>query len=694
MVMDEAAVAMRGVTVPRVIITLVAAAVALLVVAPAWSLVWIGGAGLIEAWSWSTTRPFGTGAPVSRGRRASFTASYTVGNLWWMLLAGLFWSAGTVTGQAAGLAVALAIVSVTVLLFHNVPAVFLLAGFAPAAGALAIFLASGGRDWRELAPVWATLGLGLIFSLGRAMETPSVQASNRRLNASLHNYEILTETVTGVIARIDLEGLHQYVSPACLRVLGYRPDELVGRSRGEIVHPDDLSSVRAAKARLLADPTSSEVIISRVRHKEGHWVWLESSAKAVCESGAPVGVIDVSHDVTERLAAERALREAKEQAESATQAKAEFLANVSHEIRTPMNGVLGALHLLRREDISVEGRELMRQADDCGRMLSQLLNDVLDFSKIDAGELELSPEAMDLGQALDAVGALLAPQARAKGIDLTWEIIGDRLWVQADPVRIRQAMFNLIGNAVKFTERGSVTVRLDVGSVGKQRRRARLEVTDTGVGIPLHAQADLFERFRQAEGDTARRFGGAGLGLAITRLLVHMMGGEIGFTSAEGRGSTFWATFDAPAADPVAAEPAAEGLLDGVSILLVEDNPTNRLVARTMLVRLGATVEEAEDGLAGLEAARRGAHDLILMDVQMPHMDGLQAARAIRGLLGPVAQVPIIALTANVMAHQTAQYRAAGMNGVVAKPISPSALLTEIARVVADEEAAPAVAVG
>jgi CheY-like chemotaxis protein len=341
-----------------------------------------------------------------------------------------------------------------------------------------------------------------------------------------------------------------------------------------------------------------------------------------------------------------------------------------------------------REAISPEGRELIRHANDCGRMLSQLLNDVLDFSKIEAGQLEMAPEPMQAGEALGAVITLVGGLARAKGVELNCEIEGGDLWIEADPIRVRQAMFNLLGNAVKFTARGHVTARLAVTAAGDGGRHVSLEVEDTGIGMSAEAQSHLFERFRQAEGNTARRFGGTGLGLSITQALTRMMGGEITFSSVEGEGSTFRMTFDAPAAAAVELEPAEGGLLDGVNILLAEDNPTNRLVARTMLTRLGAGVDEAEDGLGALKAARLGAHDLILMDVQMPNMDGVEATRAIRALDGPASGVPIIALTANVMVHQRAEYLAAGMDGVVAKPISPGALLSEIARVIAQGEAA------
>jgi PAS domain S-box-containing protein len=685
--MDEAAAAIHPVVLFKVVLTLVGGLSGLLILPWTACVGWMAGGLVLEVWGWRDTCAQARGEPVGQWARRRFVAYCVAINLWWLLIGVLFWSAGTMTGQASGAVVFLAVGSVLVLLFYSTPVVFLVAGATPAIAALAVNAAAEGTDWRQMLPIWITLGLAMIFTLGRALDTPSAQQQQRRLNESLRNFEILAENVTEIIARIDMNGVHQFISPACFTILGYRPDELLGTARRELVHPDSMPGVQAAIARMVADPTRPEVILSQVRHKDGHWLWLETSARVICEHGVPVGVIDVSHDVTERLAANATLREARDQAESATRAKAEFLANVSHEIRTPMNGVLGALHLLERENISDEGRELMRHAQDSGRMLSQLLNDVLDFSKIEAGQLDLSPEPMRPAEALEAVTVLLGGQARAKGVELRCEIEGGDLWIDADPVRVRQAMFNLVGNAVKFTARGHVTARLAVEQGEGGMRRIALEVEDTGIGMTPQAQAHLFERFQQAEGDTARRFGGAGLGLSITQALVRLMGGEIGFSSIEGEGSSFRMTFQAPAAQPVAPEPVVPGLLDGIAILLVEDNVTNRLVARTMLTRLGAGVDEAEDGVAGLEAARSGAYDLILMDIQMPHMDGVTATRAIRGLVGPPARVPIIGLTANVMVHQRAEYLAAGMDGVVAKPISPANLLGEIVRVIGEREA-------
>jgi PAS domain S-box-containing protein len=680
---DEAAQPWHDVAVVKVVLSLIAALSASLIAPWTTCLAWSGGMILIEFWGWAATRASALARP--RGRIAFF-AAYLASNAWWLLLGGMLWAGGSPEAHAAGVAIILVVCAVAVLLYYNVPAIFLLAGAAPAVGALSVLSFADGRDPRQMAVVWMCLALGGFFCLGRALVTPSVQEQQRRLNASLRNYEILAENVTDVIARTTLAGQYEYVSPAALPVLGYRPEELIGASRWDITDPDtDRTAMAAAFHRMLADPTRPEVMTVRIRHKDGHWLWVQSSARLIFENGVAVATIDACRDVTAQVAAEAALLEAKAEAESATRAKADFLANVSHEIRTPMNGVLGALQLLEHEDISPEGRELMRRANDSGRMLSQLLNDVLDFSKIEAGQLDLSPEPMDVGEALESVVGLLDGQARAKGLDLHCEITGADLWIEADPVRLRQAMFNLIGNAVKFTPAGHVSARLAVTDAGDGRRQVHLEVEDTGIGMTPEAQGRLFERFHQAESDTARRFGGAGLGLSISRALAHMMGGRIDFTSAAGVGSTFRFAFEAPSAQAVGVQNVEGGLLEGVNILLVEDNATNRLVARTMLNRLGATVAEAEDGVAGLTVARSGRFDLILMDIQMPHMGGVEASRAIRGLKGAAGQVPIIALTANAMTHQRAEYAAAGMNGMVAKPIAAGALLTEIARLLGDE---------
>jgi PAS domain S-box-containing protein len=396
-------------------------------------------------------------------------------------------------------------------------------------------------------------------------------------------------------------------------------------------------------------------------------------------------VLGLSQDVSELAEARDAAIRGEQAAREGAEVKSRFLANMSHEIRTPMNGVVGVLHLLKAESLSAEGRVLLDEAIACGAMLAQLLDDVIDFSKIEAGMLQLTPAPTDVGAALAGVVDLLRPQAMGRDLYLRARTGPDLGWALVDPVRLRQLLFNLIGNAVKFTETGGVEAWLS--AIQKDGERfLRVEVKDTGVGIPLDAQTQLFQRFHQADGSMTRKFGGSGLGLSISKTLVEMMGGHIGFCSSEGGGSTFWFEIAAPRAEAPPVNPEADGLwLEGVRVLLAEDNPTNRTIATKMLQSLGAVVETAEDGVEAVEAARRSAFDLICMDIQMPRMDGVAATRAIRDLPGAAAGVPILAMTANALAHQRVEYLASGMNGIIAKPLSPSAVLAEMARLLTIE---------
>jgi signal transduction histidine kinase/CheY-like chemotaxis protein len=451
-----------------------------------------------------------------------------------------------------------------------------------------------------------------------------------------------------------------------------------------IIHPEDAERVKAAISAS-QEARGDAHAEWRIQLPSGEYRWVEVYGLPQYGQGpVPLKLTGVVLDVDARKRQELALLEAQRSAEAAAEAKAQFLANMSHEIRTPMNGVMGVLHLLGKEALSDEGRKLLAEASNCGRMLSQLLNDVIDFSRIEAGRLDLAPEPLDPAGMVESVVELLRPQAEAKGLSLTVEVVGRAGWVMLDPVRLRQALFNLIGNAVKFTVKGRVEARLRISPRRNGMRRLRFEIADTGVGIPQDVQAALFQRFTQGDSSSARRFGGSGLGLAITKRLAELMGGKVGFESEEGQGSTFW--FEIPAAETEAA-PAGpegrEGALGGVRILLVEDNPTNRLVASKILESLGAEVQTADDGVEGVQAVQDRTYDLVLMDVQMPRMDGMEATRRIRALKTRTASIPIIAMTANVLAHQRETYLAAGMDGVAAKPISPSQLIEEIAAALA-----------
>ncbi len=442
-----------------------------------------------------------------------------------------------------------------------------------------------------------------------------------------------------------------------------------------MIHPEDAARLDTMAGEAMQSG-GAHCMEMRIVLPSGDVRWIETCIE---NHGGAVGdaerVVGLVLDIDDRKRQEFALVDARRTAQAAVEIKSQFLANMSHELRTPMNGVLGVLHLLSNEPLSVRGGKLLKEADNCGRMLAQLLNDIVDFSKMEAGRLELAPEPVNPAEALEGVASLLRADAVNKGVELRTLVSGDAS-VLVDPVRLRQILFNLIGNAVKFTDRGHVEARLSVHGDSSGGMRLRLEVEDTGIGIPEAAQASLFQRFQQADGSTSRRFGGAGLGLAIVRSIAGLMGGEVDLSSVEGEGSLFW--FDAPVLVATAAAEADaqdEGSIEGRRILLVEDNAVNRMVICKMLEALGARVDTACDGVDGLEAVQTGRYDLVLMDVQMPRMNGVEATRRIRALPGPFGRTPIVGLTANALDHQWRSYRSAGMDAVVAKPVSPAALI-------------------
>ncbi len=528
----------------------------------------------------------------------------------------------------------------------------------------------------------------------------AILAGRHRMTQQLTNgrseLALLAENVTDAVLSIDGRGVCTYASPSVRDVLGREPADFVGHVIADNTHEDAADRIASVLERLLRGEIDKERVTYRrlLDSEDGTPVFIEADCAIAIspDTGKRSGVVVSARDVTERVELELLLTRSRRQAEHAARAKSEFLANMSHEIRTPMNGVLGFAELMLQGDLGDDDRRHTEMIVQSGRSMMLLLNDILDLSKIEAGQITIDHSPLDLYATIAECAALHRPVAEKKGLKLTFNAPcrestgcgGDcslctsdvaHPWIITDALRLRQVLLNLIANAVKFTEHGGVEISCEMDS-----EDFCIVVKDTGIGISAARIETIFAPFTQGENDTARRFGGTGLGLTISRQLAELLGGVIEVESEPGVGSQFRLKLPAVIAEPEIAEPLPvqriepADLPQAARILLVEDHDVNRLLGTEMLERCGQSVAIAHDGNEAIamvidSVMRDKPYDLVFMDIQMPGCDGYAATRAIRAEgIGPDV-MPIVALTANAFPEDIAAAREAGMQAHLAKPL-------------------------
>ena len=518
-------------------------------------------------------------------------------------------------------------------------------------------------------------GREMKHALAAAAETSRQQVLLRSLIDALADH----------ISFKDADGRYLGGNRSFAGMVGRPMEEIVGLRDADLVNPERAALIRSRDTEILRtlQPMQLE-----------EWVTFGDGRKRLMEvtkapfrsaEGEFIGVLAIAHDITQRKQDEDDIRRAKELAEEATRTKSDFLANMSHEIRTPMNAILGLSHLILKTELSERQRDYIQKVESSGVHLMGIINDILDFSKVEAGKIELERAEFELQSLLDSAIALVAEKSCAKGLDLVFDVAPDvPCRLVGDSLRLSQILVNFANNAVKFTAHGEIVISAQVQHRVGDQLLMRFAVKDTGIGMTPEQMTRLFESFHQADSSITRKYGGTGLGLAISKRLAELMGGEVGVDSTAGAGSTFWFTAlvglgSEPQATAQSAQPATGdarqllAALQGARILLVEDNDINQIVASEILAEAGLEVDIAHDGLMAIEMVQAIPYDLVLMDMQMPVMDGVAATVAIRKLAG-FEDLPIVAMTANAMDKDRERCLQAGMTDFLSKPIEPAEL--------------------
>ena len=653
-------------------------------------LAWVCAQTISETISWFVTRPQSLGKVASQRGRIVMLISLAAGCTIWSILGGLLWMAGTSETAVAAVLIWLSVIMFTQTNAYQSPTGFIVGGAVPGFGMLSFVLLGPNPLHLPILPVGGLFILTLVFAGEGAMRALAVRQkfneAQAKLAASEAEYRVLADNITDVISVHDQCGRGIFISPSVRSMMGYQPEDLLSARNDEFMHAEDAPWVTAEIQKVMHGE-GERTLQYRVLRKDRSEVWVETSFSTIPapDPSAPERLLSLSRNIESRKAMESELVKARERAETAAAAKSDFLANMTHELRTPLNAIIGFAGILNTSERLVpEDAHHVGLIHDASETLLELVNGVLDFSKLEAGGVELESKPFDPAAPARAIVSLLAEQASLKGLSLSVETEGEIAPLLGDPARIRQVLLNFLSNALKFTQTGGVVVTVRQSPAGVGQDLLRVEVADSGIGVAQQQIEQLFDRFTQADASVSREYGGTGLGLAICKRTLDLMGGKIGADSRSGQGSTFWFEVVLPHAEALIEEVATanpESPERAIRVLLVEDVAVNRELVITLLRPFDVEIASAENGALAVEAMKTGTFDLVLMDVQMPVMDGLTATRAIRALPNQQARdTPIIAMTANILPEQIEKCLAAGMDDHLGKPISPASLLGALSR--------------
>lgn len=530
----------------------------------------------------------------------------------------------------------------------------------------------------------------LVKIIGTLRNITERKQAEESIRLSEERYRFMTEHSSDIISKHSWDRVYLYISPACQKLLGYEPSELYGQSAYSFIHPDDLESIRKKHIMLLESHENSYIEIYRIRKKNGQYIWFETNNQIIYnkETQLVQEIVCVSRDITERKEKEQLLK-AKEVAEAANKAKSEFLANMSHEIRNPLNAIIGMTKTLAKTSIDEEQQGFLNSIIISSNNLLNILNDILDFSKIEANKIELAYENFNLQEIIQETESIFKAQANLKGLILSTEIIGQiPKSLFGDPKKIKQILNNIVSNAVKFTNEGYVKIKTRCSSISDNDAKIQITVEDSGIGVKNEDIPLLFESFRQLDSSAKKEYQGTGLGLSIVKSLVELMNGHVRFESEAQKGSTI--TIDLPLVvssekNIIIKQPMEDKKTQfekiSLRILVAEDDAINQLYLSSFLKSQGWKVDTASNGFIVLEKFGLNDYDLILMDGQMPRMDGFEATAKIRELekeKSPSKHTPIIAITGYAIQGDRDKFIEAGMDDYISKPIDENLLIEKI----------------